>query len=232
MSEMSRVKRRQFLAGVASAGIMTCLPAWGRESVSHTTTNKKVLIDILISQTRESNREYDMETSRDEIDGIIYAVETIAPMTHNELALVINWSRGMRFKPLVDEYVNRKGGRKSDLPFHPVFRLEEYAMPETYGILAYKEQIESLFFELFTCTSTDCRQLYYKLLQSSIPRESHRFDMNVFWDLLSEKYRKSLSIGEADTIYAALQIYGYLTTTYMSCSVAADKVYAEMKEKI
>jgi len=224
------ITRRRFMAGLSSAGFAACLPSWGAKSAEASVFRRGALIKILVERERESCREYGLEMDRDAIDSITYAVETIAPSSHNELALAINWSRGMRFKPLIDEYARRRSGKDPQLPYHPIFKLEKYAMPETFGIPAYREQIESLFKELFDIGSVSCRELYYKLLQSSIPGKSERFDMKVFLDLLSERQRKSLSLGEADTIYEALQTYACSTTTYISCSVGADKIYTEMKK--
>lgn len=201
--------RRSFL-GIMPLGIMALCMAPVRPAVGQVQCEPFIrnLVKAFDNQGRLWNASH---LSKQDIDDLQYAFWEIRPATHQELVLVAAiegfWDctiTNVRRK-LADEYVRRKAGRPARYPDHPLLHLTRMGVPDTRGLMVFREQYIALLMELMNLSSATCADVLSKI-------ETGR----LFWgcqeiESLVKTRHPELSMEEVDDIFDACEAWLRLT---------------------
>lgn len=161
------IARRKFIAILGTLGLGALLPktARAKEQVPE-------YYPHLVTVLEQQNKLYlpgmsGWGLSRTEKENLAYACERIKPSNHAELAFIVavgpRWERN---NDLIDEYARRRAGQASRLPEYALPKFDAWALPDTYGIPVYREQLVALLSELTDMSKRHSTERMYDFLQS------------------------------------------------------------------
>ncbi len=124
--------------------------------------------------------------TEEDIQAMTYAFNKIKPQNHVEYAVVTACaSRYLYNTGLIDEYVRRKNGNTPELFYHPVFDLEKRCLPNTYGILFFRDQAICILQELTSTVTTKATAYWSELIK-------WKLGFDDFVKVVIDKYKKEL----------------------------------------
>jgi hypothetical protein len=215
MTIKSLITRRQFIAGISSAGVLPFLPP--RQTL-FLPDKKDNYLNFLVAVLKEQALYVDAKFQRGEEENLRYAYEQINPQNHQELAFIV--ACGSHVKPLahiVDEYVRRRKGEESLLPDAEMAPAIVTGVPDTQRILIFKEQLISLVDEL---TSLD--GAYNQMIFEKILNKEETLDIFIAESLLPI-YRDHFERDYVKSLYDAILYYGPICRSYVWCSTVANR---------
>lgn len=175
----------------------------------------------MIATLNEKKRLKTIRITEQETFNLTYAIRKIKPANHQELVFAI--ASGLHYTPqnhIVDEYVRRKNGEKSQLPDHPIFgKIIGRHAPDTQRILIYKEQIEDLLWRLTGEYNLITFDMQWRNSSNKLKGLTFKeFIMLVDGYWLLEK-------DEIQYVYNGILYYGKICLSYMTCSVNAQELF-------
>lgn len=159
------------------------------------------------------------EPEGDEVERMLYGAQKIKPETHAELAIVV-WSGLLSPEithPYIDEYCRRRLGDNPLLPYHPVLDSQLWYLPNTKGLILYKEQRAALVRELCGLVLSDS-EVAIKLEKIDCGDES--FDN--FTSTIRDTYKELLD-SEKVILFKVIKESAGVTLSYSYCSTLADQ---------
>jgi len=148
------VDRRQFLKG--SFAVVFCAVA----PVSLVSRTDGDALNLIIEEIRKQDLLHGYQTDDKDIFYLKKAYNQIMPQNHLEYAVTIACGRQYACDlGIIDEYLQRKIGRKGELYNHKLLELNKWCVPKTYGLLIFKEQELCLLQELISTGRTKAVEL-------------------------------------------------------------------------
>lgn len=164
------IERRQFLSAAGTfclAGVFG-LGAKREDAVPD-------YLDPMRIALQEQGRLHDAPWYEWNEENLQYACSRIKPTTHVELAFLAAVSiRCVSNQAVVDEYVRRRSAEPPLLFDHPVFELKSWGMPNTQGMLVFREQQLTLLREVCDWGLTDPPRYLWQVMQAKSERERLR----------------------------------------------------------
>jgi hypothetical protein len=215
--EINMIGRRQFLTTVGMLG-MGVLFAKGVSATNRPESAQSVdYFPHLLSVLDEQAQRWGFELEKGQKECLAYTCENIRPVTHIELATVVAFGEGFLedWKPIIDEYVRRKGGMPSMLYDHPLLEMAHLGVPSTYRVMLFKEQLIALLGELTDEGQKKSTERLYTYLK--------RRDIKPLRDVAKVKYQESLTDGEFGTLERIIQFHAGYSKQYTYCSTMAAR---------
>lgn len=218
----SMISRRQFIKGASVAGLLPFVPSFGSNNTK-ISTDEGEHIQKLIATLNQKKRLKAIHITDQEVFNLTYALRRIKPANHQELVFAV--TSGLHYIPqnhIVDEYVRRRNGEKSQLPDHPIFKEAiVYRAPDTQRILIYAEQIEELLLALTGKYSLITFDMRCRISS----RKLKRLSMEEFLSLIDGYWHKELSNKEMKYIYNAILYYGKICSSYVYRSIKTQELF-------
>ncbi len=206
------VNRRTFmvlLGGLALGAAQPKKISRGGEGIDYYPYLRKVI--------EEQCRRLGQEMQEKERSNLRFACKAVRPTNHEELSFII--AVGPKRYPcrdLVDEYARRRDGLSPKLYDHPLLALDRWAMPHTYRIPIYREQLVALIKELTDMPERDAVTLISRYMRC-------RADIPPLESMASPIYRENLTRKEFAELDHIIRTYGWRSTLYTWCSTMASR---------
>jgi len=143
----------------------------------------------------------DAPLSEDDIEAMIYAYNEIKLQNHLEYTVVTAFStKYVQEIGLVDEYIRRENGKKPELFYYPVFDLEKRCLPNTYGLLLFKDQALCLLQEITSTGSAKAAAYYWELAKG-------KFSFDDFVTVVNDKYKEEFGLNGLQDMYDFIYTY-------------------------
>jgi len=157
----------------------------------------------------------DAPLSEDDIEAMTYAYNEINPQNHLEYTVVTACStKYVQEIGLIDEYIRRKNGKRPELFYHPVFDLEKRCLPNTYGLLLFKDQALCLLQELTSTNSAKAAAFYWELVKG-------KFSFDDFVMAVNNAHKEGLGINGMQDMYDFIYTYSpYIPYSWHSTIVS------------
>jgi hypothetical protein len=202
------MNRRNFIHNSLILASCAALPV-----VDHNPPHRDALERLITALSHQCSVN-DAPLHQDELQAMTYAYNQIKPQNHLEYAVVIVCaSRYLYDTGLIDEYVQRKNGNTPKLFHHHVFDLEKRGMPNTYGLLLFKEQAIAFLQELTSSNSSKAAAYWLELIKWKL-----NFDDFVL--IINDQYKRDLGTKGLHNIYDLMRTYTpYITYCWSSVIV-------------
>jgi len=216
------IERRQFLS---VAGTFCLAGVFGLGA-----KREKAFPDYLTAMRtvlQEQGRQFSVPWYEWNEENLQYAYSRIRPTTHFELAFLVSVILcGVSSQEAVDEYVRRRSGEPPLLFDHPVFELKRWGMPDTHGVLVFREQRLALLQEVCDCDRTDSSVYIQQILTlGRSKRESLR-------DIAARRCPGALSPEDVDLIETSISYYAKYRMFYAFCSTMAVRTEAIVRSEM
>lgn len=153
---------------------------------------------------------------------LIYAFEKIKPVNHLEETIAVACAMSMQpVCKIVDEYARRRKGEAPRLPAHPVTMLKAWGVPNTYGMLIFREQIDALLAGIIGLHLGAGQYFRYRIICGEIKKAD-------FVSKIREKYPCS-NRDDIIAVYDAVLYYAPMGRPYIWCSSMVDRADALSK---
>jgi hypothetical protein len=157
----------------------------------------------------------DAPLSDGDIQAMTYAYDKIKPQNHLEYTVVTACStKYVHDIGLTDEYVRRKDGKAPKLFYHPAFDLEKRCMPNTHGLLLFRDQALCLLQELTSTNTAKGTAYYWELIKG-------KFSFDDFVKAVNNEYKEELGINGMQDMYDFIYSYSpYIPYSWHSTIVS------------
>jgi len=143
----------------------------------------------------------DAPLSEEDIEAMTYAYNKIDPQNHQEYAVVTAFStKYVQEIGLIDEYIRRKDGKAPKLFYHPVFDMKKRCMPNTYGLLLFRDHAICLLQDLAYINAAKATAYYWELVKG-------KFSFDDFAKVVIAEYKEGLGVNGMQDMYDF--IYNY-----------------------
>jgi hypothetical protein len=130
-----------------------------------------------------------------------YAYNRINPQNHLEYAVVTACAaQYVHEKGLIDENVRRKNGETPELFYHPVMDLEKRCIPNSYGLLFFRDQGICLLQELTDTIMSTAAAYWWELIK-------WKFNLDDFVKIVNDKYKEDLGTKGLQDMYNFIYAY-------------------------
>jgi hypothetical protein len=241
---MNTINRRGFLstsiAAVASVPLLIS-HSWAKESPSEEETfcpSLKALWETFMEKdesilarstfTEEEKNAFRYPRYEHHYVCLATGYELIKPRFHDEYVFVSSCVTPIEHcLDRLEEYVRRRNGEKPQLPDHPLFHLHfpKSTLPDTYGILAYYEQVEAVIGRLVIAPAHKIVQL------RRILRFSYDEGVEAVRASLRREYREHMSDRDVEEVCKAIHAHLQHARSYSCHSTmvaAAERRHAAM----
>jgi len=219
MEILSSVNRRQFLSGLFSITAAGLLSRQNNAIASNQPIDHSARMNMLISVLQEHHTRHDGVLHDEQKTNLIYAFEKIKPTNHLEETIVVACAMSMQsVYNIVDEYVRRRKGEAPRLPAHSAMLLKGWGVPDTYGILLFREQISALLAEVTGASLGYGKELCLEMTMGCINTRDFRSE-------LAEEYRE-FNGDQIMAVYDAVLFYAPAARPYVWCSAMVSRADA------
>jgi len=157
--------------------------------------SKNTPLGQLIAALRHQCTINDTALTDDDVKAMIYSFNKINPRNHLEYAIVTACaSKCLYDSGLIDEYVRRKNGKAPKFFYHPVFDLETRCLPNTHGVLFFRDQAVCVLSEITSANTVTATEHWSALMKW----ELSFYD---FIKIVNDKYKKELGSPGLQSMY-------------------------------
>lgn len=185
-------------------------------------------IECLASAIKEQQAKWEIPFTRRQRNNLAYAVDTIKPQTHQEYAFAV-WIGSIddnNIRKWVDEYVLRRNGKPSLLLDHPAFELDDWCMPLTYRIPAFKEQFYTLLNKM-TNHSYCTQQINEYLLEICDKNYPDGIDTGeqYLYSLVDDDLKEQIPSDDIEVITRLIEELHFISYPYAYCSTIVERAF-------
>ena len=184
------INRRKFIRNSMVLASCAVIPvAMKRKS------NDSDVLERLIAAISHQCAINDAPLSEEDIQAMTYAYNKIKPQSHLEYTIVTAYSTNYVYEGgLIDEYLRRKTGKPPEFFYHPVLDLEKRCLPNTYGLLFFRDQSLCLLQELTSTNAAKATAYYLELIRG-------KFHFVDFVKVVNDDYKEQFGINGLQDMY-------------------------------